>query len=152
MGWTREEQLKRLRPQQRRIGREVEGVGVDVGASASTDVFASMSKSEQTVPSPSSSSSPPPSIFDWLYSPIETLRSRITPYSIIYIRGTPDGVIGRYMEELEWDDGVYDFKGISRGQVAKSGGRRRDEEPKMEWLEWGDHGWGYKKFLLLFIV
>lgn len=149
MGWTREEQLKRLRPQQRRIGREVEGVGVDVGASASANVFASMSKSEQTVPSPSSSS---PSIFDWLYSPIETLRSRITPYSIIYIRGTPDGVIGRYMEELEWDDGVYDFKGISRGQVAKSGGRRRDEEPKMEWLEWGDHGWVYKKFLLLFIV
>lgn len=138
MGWTREEQLKRLRPQQRRIGREVEGVGV----SASADVFASMSKSEQTVSSSSSSSSspPPPSIFDWLYSPIETLRSRITPYSIIYIRGTPDGVIGRYMEELEWDDGVYDFKGISRGQVAKSGGRRRDEEPKMEWLEWGDHG------------
>ncbi|OXG45559.1 hypothetical protein C359_00245 [Cryptococcus neoformans Bt120] len=138
VGWTREEQLKRLRPQQRRIGREVEGVGV----SASADVFASMSKSEQTVSSSSSSSSspPPPSIFDWLYSPIETLRSRITPYSIIYIRGTPDGVIGRYMEELEWDDGVYDFKGISRGQVAKSGGRRRDEEPKMEWLEWGDHG------------
>ncbi|OXG96252.1 hypothetical protein C345_00362 [Cryptococcus neoformans A2-102-5] len=136
VGWTREEQLKRLRPQQRRIGREVEGVGV----SASADVFASMSKSEQTVSSSSSSSPPPPSIFDWLYSPIETLRSRITPYSIIYIRGTPDGVIGRYMEELEWDDGVYDFKGISRGQVAKSGGRRRDEEPKMEWLEWGDHG------------
>ncbi|OWZ80794.1 hypothetical protein C365_00619 [Cryptococcus neoformans Bt85] len=138
VGWTREEQLKRLRPQQRRIGREVEGVDVGVGVSASADVFASMSKSEQTVSSPSSSSSP--SMFDWLYSPIETLRSRITPYSIIYIRGTPDGVIGRYMEELEWDDGVYDFKGISRGQVAKSGGRRRDEEPKMEWLEWGDHG------------
>lgn len=131
---SREEQLKRLRPQPRVRQGEVE--------SASASVFASVvsSKGEQTLSS-SSSPPPPPSIFDWLHSPIETLRSRITPYSIIYIRGTPDGVIGRYMEELEWDDGVYDFKGISRGQVAKSAGRRRDEDFKMEWLEWGDHGW-----------
>lgn len=130
---SREEQLKRLRPQLRVRQGEVE--------SASASVFASVvSSSEQTLSS-SSSPPPPPSIFDWLHSPIETLRSRITPYSIIYIRGTPDGVIGRYMEELEWDDGVYDFKGISRGQVAKSAGRRRDEDFKMEWLEWGDHGW-----------
>lgn len=131
VGMTREEQLERLRPRQKqRIQVE--------SASASADALASVISPS---PSPSSSSS---SIVEWLSSPIATLRSRLTPYSIIYIRGTPDGVIGRYMEELEWDDGVYDFKGLSRGQVAKSAGRGsgrgRDEDPKMEWLEWGDQG------------
>lgn len=128
---TREEQLERLRPRQKqRIQVE--------SASASADALASVIS-----PSASTSSSSS-SIVEWLSSPIATLRSRLTPYSIIYIRGTPDGVIGRYMEELEWDDGVYDFKGLSRGQVAKSAGRGsgrgRDEDPKMEWLEWGDQG------------
>ncbi|KAE8541352.1 hypothetical protein D1P53_002711 [Cryptococcus gattii VGV] len=133
VGMTREEQLERLRPRQRQQRIQVE--------SASADALASVISPS---PSSSSSSSSSSSIVEWLSSPIATLRSRLTPYSIIYIRGTPDGVIGRYMEELEWDDGVYDFKGLSRGQVAKSAaggrGRGRDEDPKMEWLEWGDHG------------
>lgn len=123
-GMTREEQLKRLRPRQPQRIESASGGGGGV----------------ESVVSP-----PSPSIVDWLYSPIATLGSRLSPYSIIYIRGTPDGVIGRYMEELEWDDGIYDFKGLSRGQMAKSadgvgGGRKREEDQKMEWLEWGDHG------------
>lgn len=123
-GMTREEQLKRLRPRQ---PQRIESASVSGGGVESVV------------------SLPSPSIVDWLYSPIATLGSRLSPYSIIYIRGTPDGVIGRYMEELEWDDGIYDFKGLSRGQMAKSadgsvGGRKREEDQKMEWLEWGDHG------------
>lgn len=125
-GMTREEQLKRLRPRQPQRIESASGGGGGGGV--------------ESVVSP-----PSPSIVDWLYSPIATLGSRLSPYSIIYIRGTPDGVIGRYMEELEWDDGIYDFKGLSRGQMAKSadggvGGRKREEDQKMEWLEWGDHG------------
>lgn len=129
LGMTREERLERLRPRQQQQQRiQVE--------SASADALASVISR--------SSSSSSSSMVEWIYSPIATLRSRLTPYSIIYVRGTPDGVIGRYMEELEWDDGVYDFKGLSRGQVAKSAGggsgRGRGEDEKMEWLEWGDHG------------
>lgn len=132
VGMTREEQLERLRPRQRQQRIQVESGVASASASASADALANVISPS---PSPSSSSS---SIAEWIYSPIATLRSRLTPYSIIYIRGTPDGVIGRYMEELEWDDGVYDFKGLSRGQAAKSAARGEGE--KMEWLEWGDQG------------
>ncbi|WVO17283.1 hypothetical protein L204_104975 [Cryptococcus depauperatus] len=83
---------------------------------------------------------PSSSILSLLSSPFKILRQRLQPYSLIYIRGNPDGVIGRYMEELEWDDGLYDFKDVSRGIVVKQAWRRRGEDMKMERIEWGDHG------------
>ncbi|KAK1920552.1 hypothetical protein DB88DRAFT_493570 [Papiliotrema laurentii] len=72
------------------------------------------------------------------WSPFEALRRRLDPYSFIYVRGTPDGVVGRYMEEVEYDDGQYDFGSISRG--ASDLAKRRREENRWEWLDWGDHG------------
>lgn len=72
------------------------------------------------------------------WSPFEALKRRLDPYSIVYVKGTPDGVVGRYMEEMEYDDGQYDFGAISRG--AGSLAARRREENRWEWLDWGDHG------------
>jgi hypothetical protein len=72
------------------------------------------------------------------WSPFEALRRRLDPYSFVYVRGTPDGVVGRYMEEMEYDDGDHDFGTISRG--ATESVQKRRLENKLEWLEWGDHG------------
>lgn len=72
------------------------------------------------------------------WSPFEALKRRLDPYSFIYVRGTPDGVVGRYMEEMEYDDGENDFGVVSRGATAMVQKRRLDN--KLEWLEWGDHG------------
>lgn len=71
------------------------------------------------------------------WSPFEALKRRLDPYSIIYVRGTPEGVVGRYMEELEYDDGEHDFGAISRG--ADKATRRRGHDG-WEYLDWGDHG------------
>ncbi|WVW80858.1 hypothetical protein I302_102848 [Kwoniella bestiolae CBS 10118] len=86
----------------------------------------------------------------WYKRPFESLRKTVTPYSFIYIKGTPDGVIGRYMEELEWDDGEYDFGNLSRSVINGSAvvkGKRRSGEGEGEegksgwtWLDWGEHG------------
>ncbi|WWC98552.1 hypothetical protein V866_005444 [Kwoniella sp. B9012] len=82
----------------------------------------------------------------WYKKPFESLRRTVTPYSFIYIKGTPDGVIGRYMEELEWDDGEYDFGNLSRSVVNGSntmkGKKKEGEEGKFSWtwLDWGEHG------------
>ena len=73
------------------------------------------------------------------WSPFESLRKRLEPYSLVYIRGTPDGVIGRYMEEMECDDGQYDFGSISRG-ASHLQSRKRREDIGIEFLDWGDHG------------
>ncbi|EIW69941.1 hypothetical protein TREMEDRAFT_61710 [Tremella mesenterica DSM 1558] len=75
---------------------------------------------------------------DWwntLRNPFEALRRKVEPYSFIYLRGTFEGVVGRYMEEMEHDDGEHDFGTISRGMRPKRG-----EEVKMEILDWGEHG------------
>ncbi|OCF54738.1 hypothetical protein L486_07872 [Kwoniella mangroviensis CBS 10435] len=82
----------------------------------------------------------------WYKRPFEALRRTVTPYSFIYIKGTPDGVIGRYMEELEWDDGEYDFGHLSRsvvnGSASMKGKKKEGEEGKYgwTWLDWGEHG------------
>jgi len=72
------------------------------------------------------------------WSPFDALRRRLDPYSFIYVRGTPDGVVGRYMEEMEYDDGENDFGTISRG--ASAAVQKRKLTNQLEWLEWGDHG------------
>lgn len=72
------------------------------------------------------------------WSPFDALKRTLDPYSIVYVRGTPEGVVGRYMEEMEYDDGAYDFGHVSRG-AGKALARRR-EENQWEWLDWGDHG------------
>jgi hypothetical protein len=72
------------------------------------------------------------------WSPFDALKRTLDPYSFVYVRGTPDGVVGRYMEEMEYDDGAYDFGVVSRG-AGKALARRR-EENQWEWLDWGDHG------------
>ena len=72
----------------------------------------------------------------WLAAPFEAMKKRVDPYSLIYVRGFPDGVVGRYMEELEYDDGNYDFGAVSRGSDLAA--RRRTHE--MEYFDWGDSG------------
>jgi hypothetical protein len=42
------------------------------------------------------------------------------------------------MEELEFDDGNYDFGAISPGGAAL--GKRRRAEDKLEWMDWGENG------------
>jgi hypothetical protein len=71
------------------------------------------------------------------WNPFKALESRLSPYSFIYVKGTPDGVVGRYMEELEGDDGNYDFGSISRG--ASESIRRRGRAG-WEYIDWGAHG------------
>ncbi|WWD20687.1 hypothetical protein CI109_105163 [Kwoniella shandongensis] len=118
---TREEQLRRLRPPSVSKSLPSSGITSEITPSASSSASGSLS---------------------WLSAPFETLKRKIDPYSIIYVRGTPDGVVGRYMEELEWDDGEYDFGSVSRGVVSGASGkkRNRDEVRGMEWMEWGDQG------------
>jgi len=48
------------------------------------------------------------------------------------------GSIGRYMEELEYSDGFADFGSISRSKDAVR--RRKREEPKFEYIDWGAEG------------
>ncbi|WVQ70736.1 hypothetical protein IAR50_000258 [Cryptococcus sp. DSM 104548] len=119
LGQSKEEHTERLRASRRAL--------------ASPEALAAHMQAQEEEPSVSSR------LLQWLQSPISTLHQKVLPYSIIYVRGSPDGVIGRYMEELERDDGHYDFKHISRGVVArKASGRRSDEEEGMEYMEWGD--------------
>lgn len=65
----------------------------------------------------------------------ESLRARLAPYSIIYVRGTAEGVVGRYMEELDADDGQYDFGQFSRHAPDKL---RRANNGRLQELNWGD--------------
>lgn len=70
------------------------------------------------------------------WNPFLALKRAVDPYSIVYVRGTPDGVVGRYMEEMEYDDGNRDF-GESISRHAKPRGR---DERVMEYLDWGEEG------------
>jgi hypothetical protein len=63
-------------------------------------------------------------------------RARLAPYSLIYVKGTPEGVVGRYMEELDADDGQHDLGAVSRWAPDKV--RRRSEG--VEYLDWGEAG------------
>lgn len=72
------------------------------------------------------------------FSPFESLRRRLEPYSFVFIRGTPNGVVGRYMEEMEHDDGQYDSGTKSRG--AGHLHRRKRADTGVKFLDWGDHG------------
>jgi hypothetical protein len=67
----------------------------------------------------------------------EGLRNRLMPYSLIFIKGTPEGVVGRYQEELEGDDGQYDFGPLSRHAPHTL---RRKSTGHVEWFDWGDAG------------
>ena len=96
---------------------------------------ASTRSMEQISPAPSSSAEP--TSFWSAWSPFEALRRKLAPYSFIYVRGTPEGIVGRYMEELEYDDGYRDFGTISRGTDTEG---KRKREVQMEWLEWGANG------------
>ncbi|WVF68050.1 hypothetical protein IAT40_002812 [Kwoniella sp. CBS 6097] len=121
---TREEQLKRLRPPT---------LSTSTSPSPHSLSHTSSIPSETTTTTSTSSS-----ITSYLSAPFEALRKKVEPYSIIYVRGSPDGVVGRYMEELEWDDGEYDFGVVSRGGSSKR--KKGGEEKKYDWIDWGDHG------------
>jgi hypothetical protein len=69
------------------------------------------------------------------------MEKRAAPYSFIYVKGTPEGVIGRYMEEMEGDDGNRDFGSVSRG--ASDLVRRRGAGG-WEYLDWGEHGYVFR--------
>jgi hypothetical protein len=68
----------------------------------------------------------------------ENLRQFLTPYSFILMKGSPEGVIGRYMEELEGDDGEYDFGPLSRHAPDAL---RRKSTGNLEWFDWGESGY-----------
>ena len=70
-------------------------------------------------------------------SMFESLRAKLAPYSLVYVKGTADGVVGRYMEELDMDDGQYDFGPISRHAPPAL---RRKSTNHVEYLEWGEAG------------
>ncbi|WVQ95606.1 hypothetical protein IAU59_002703 [Kwoniella sp. CBS 9459] len=130
---TREEQLKRLRPPP--MSKSPHSL-VHTSSTLSSDTAIASSSS-----SSSSASTSYSTITSYLSAPFEALRRKVEPYSIIYVRGSPDGVVGRYMEELEWDDGEYDFGAISRGGATAAGKRKKEgEEKKYDWIDWGDHG------------
>lgn len=71
------------------------------------------------------------------WNPFKALERRAAPWSFIYVKGSPEGVVGRYMEELQQDDGNRDFGGISRGA---SDLQRRRGPGGMEYIDWDEHG------------
>ncbi|WVQ85930.1 hypothetical protein IAT38_008098 [Cryptococcus sp. DSM 104549] len=125
--------LKRTRP-----ARAHRAAAADPSSSSSsTD---STPAPERPIPSLSGLFSNLPPLTSILRMPFDAVRDFALPYSFVYVRGTPDGVVGRYMEELEWDDGVYDFEDISRGMSAKGAGRKQ-EETMIKKLDWGENGY-----------
>jgi hypothetical protein len=71
------------------------------------------------------------------WNPFKALERRFAPWSFIYVKGSPEGVVGRYMEELEGDDGNRDFGSVSRGASEL---QRRKAGDGMEYIDWGEHG------------
>jgi hypothetical protein len=69
------------------------------------------------------------------FSPLDSLRRTLAPYSFVYIKGTATGVVGRYMEELEGDDGHRDF-----GPESRHAEEKRGREREIAWYSWGDEG------------
>lgn len=118
---SREDEIARLRPPSSfRKDRQRDRLGTEVGGESHTD--------DRSVPFSFSAA--------WAsFTPLQSLRRTLSPYSIIYVRGTADGVVGRYMEEMENDDGHRDFEGMSRYAVEKRGAER-----EIEYFSWGDEG------------
>ncbi|KAL1410034.1 hypothetical protein Q8F55_004036 [Vanrija albida] len=81
--------------------------------------------------------SPAWTLADAVRAPFEALRVGISPYSIVYVKGTTEGVVGRYQEELEGDDGIYDFGPLSRHAPPDLA---RKSTGGFEWLDWGESG------------
>lgn len=67
----------------------------------------------------------------------QRMKRALAPYSIIVLKGTTEGVAGRYMEELERDDGNYDFGHMSRNAPERW---RREGPQGMHWQSWGPAG------------
>lgn len=67
----------------------------------------------------------------------ERMRQNLLPYSFIVVKGTPEGVVGRYMEEMDQDDGQHDFGALSRHAPAKL---RRKSTGGIEYMDWGPAG------------
>ena len=151
---TREEQLARLRPPKRQSALRPETDAKSTAGdhewepasyiypSSSTllppvrPAFTTSTSPESSDVSSSSSSSTQSTPKRW--SPFEALRRRVEPYSFVYVRGAPEGPVGRYMEELEFDDGHNDFGMASRG--AGETMKRKRYEPQMEFIDWGEEG------------
>lgn len=83
------------------------------------------------------SPSPAWTLADAVRAPFEALRVGISPYSIVYVKGTTEGVVGRYQEELEGDDGIYDFGPLSRHAPADLA---KKSTGGFEWLDWAENG------------
>jgi hypothetical protein len=71
-------------------------------------------------------------------NPFKAMERTVAPWSFVYVKGTVEGPVGRYMEEMEGDDGYRDFGSISRS--ANDLARRRGEVG-WEYLDWGEHGY-----------
>lgn len=67
----------------------------------------------------------------------ERMQRALAPYSIIVVKGTTEGIAGRYMEELERDDGNYDFGPMSRNAPDQL---RRNGPQGVYWQSWGPAG------------
>lgn len=65
------------------------------------------------------------------------MKRALAPYSIIVLKGTTEGIAGRYMEELERDDGNYDFGHVSRNAPDRM---RRNGPQGMHYQNWGPAG------------
>lgn len=65
------------------------------------------------------------------------MKRALAPYSIIVLKGTTEGIAGRYMEELEKDDGNYDFGHMSRNAPDKW---IRNGPQGMHYHSWGSAG------------
>lgn len=65
------------------------------------------------------------------------MKSALAPYSIIVLKGTTEGIAGRYMEELERDDGNYDFGHVSRNAPDRM---RRNGPQGIHYQNWGPAG------------
>lgn len=96
-----------------------------------TDIHTNTTHVDVSLPIPPSGPPAPDGFF-------ARMRHYLAPYSIVYVKGTSDGVAGRYMEELEGDDGQYDFGALSRH--APPSLRKQSNEGSFEYLEWGHNG------------
>lgn len=67
----------------------------------------------------------------------ERMRRNLAPYSIVVLKGSHDGVAGRYMEEMDFDDGNYDFGPLSRHAPPNL---RRKAPDGMSYMDWGPAG------------
>lgn len=132
---TQEEQIARLRPtsasQSHRAYNQSNTQSISTaksGGGAGADSSTNISGEGSILPGMTVSG----------WNPFKALERRMNPWSFIYVKGTPEGVVGRYMEELEGDDGNSDFGSISRNASEL---QRRKSPGGMEYIDWGEHGY-----------